>query len=250
MSSYYIMPKPGYTPEDLIREGVNSKNAVIVKIGPLGNVVEEHVYTPNNEARWNAKPHPSLYRASVLYELGGRTITLKGAMFEGYLADGVNPFMQLIWLTVTDRGKATPDDIVEYLIRDKKFLRDTEKNRKWLKGLIKYMRDQGYLDMEEGGLKKGDRELPIGHNRIPVKDGYNPILREMATLARRFGVLTKGNFADYMIKDLGWVGRDPVTGMRAEKVLEMYIRALIKMGVIREVGAEKYEFVRSLERYD
>jgi len=42
---YELRPKPGYTWEDLIKEGVNFKNAEIVKVVD-GIVVEKYPYTP------------------------------------------------------------------------------------------------------------------------------------------------------------------------------------------------------------
>jgi len=248
--TYYIVPKKGYTVDDIINDGANFKNARIVRYGLSGTIIEEYDYSWRDEERFKAKLHPSFFRPRTLWERAGRSITLKGALFEGVLADGVDPYWQIAWLMVKERGAALPNDVITYIIEDEKMLKNITQNRKWLEGVVKYLRDQGYLDMREGRLQVGERELPIGFSRIYIKKGYNPILYEMVKeIRRRGGVIDRGDLANYMIRDIGWITRDPVLKMGAEEKFDHYISMLVRRGVIREIGRGVYEFVKPLERY-
>jgi len=232
--TYYIMPKLGYTVEDLVAKGMNIHNTMIAKIKD-GVIVETHLYTPSNVARYSAKFHPMFFKTKYLGEKGGRLVSLSGVVFSGYLADGWNPFKQLIYLTVNDRGAAYTDEIVNYIIKDRKLMRDNKKNYEYLYKLIAYMREQGFLNMtREGFLVIGSRKPPLGSNRIPIEDGYNPILYQIMRFIESSGRAKKSDIAKYMIEDLGWIEYDPILQKDAEQVLDLYLTYLLKEDYIKE----------------
>ena len=184
---YYIVPKPGYSVEDLKMKGINADNAMIVKIGPVGVIEEEHLYTPSNVSRWNARLHPSISRRLNIYDIGSRIISVPAPPFEGFISDGINPFIQIIHEFVSSRGKVTEDEIVKYII-DKKYKPNKKTCIKWIRGIIKYMRNQGYLNLKSGFIFIGERELPVGNNKYPIEEGYDPILKELENFIRRKGL--------------------------------------------------------------
>lgn len=244
---YYIKPRPGYSPEDIIVEGPNSRNAWIVK-EENGVVIEFHPYSSTNVSRWRAKPHPSIFRREGYFDLGGRYVALEDTMFIGYLADGWCPFKQLICIAVEDRRAMGKDELLAYIIEDKRYLKDKPYNWRWLSRLIDYLREQGWLNAGEIGLVRGNRRMPIGKNRIPVKEGFNPVIDQMYDFIKIKKNVSKGELSDYMILDLGWIDKDPVTGASAEKILDYYIKYLLRKEYIKEIEQNRYEVLKPLEK--
>ena len=190
---------------------------MIVKYTREGFVKEVHRYSEENVVRWRAKPHPQFHRVKGYFELEGRMVTLEPRIFAGFLADGWNPFKQLVCLYVLDRGAASKQDIISYIIEVKKYLKDTKHNRWWLSELIEYLRSQGWINYRHGYYVIGDRRMPIGHSRIAIKEGYNPILYEIMNSLKIKG--SKADLSDYIIGHLSWVEYDPIIDMHAEEVL-------------------------------
>lgn len=247
MVEYYVVPKYGCSVDDISLEGANIDNAMIVgMVG--GTVVEVHPYTSLNVERYNAKPHPMFFREKGIFELGGRLLGFEPRIFSGFLASGWNPFKQIVWLFVRERGSATQEEIVEFVVIEKKYLKDKAKNRKWISKLVDYLRYQGWLNMVEGRLITGHRRLPIGGDRIAIRDGYNPVLDQMMNFIAERGTATLSELSDYMIRDLGWIERDPVTGADAGKVLRAYVKLLRREGYIKEVEKDRFEVLKPLER--
>jgi len=244
--TYYIVPKPGYAPEDIALKGLNQETAQIVKY-VYGLPVEVHIYTSTNAERYRAKPHPSLLKEKGIFEREGRLITLESVVFEGFLADGWCPFKQLICIIVMDRGGATKEDIISYIVEGKKYLKNTKQNREYLSKLIDYLSREAWLNAKRGFYVTGDRKMLIGKNRIAIRDGYNPILDQIMKMIES-GRNTKGMLSDYMIRDIGWIQRDPITGLSAEKLLDNYLKYLIREGFIKEVEINRYEVVKPLEK--
>ena len=238
---YLIVPKEGYSYHDLAKDGFDFKNAKIVRIRH-GIVVEEMPYTPLNAERWKAKPHPDLFRAMTVHEKH-RSITLPAPLLEGTLADGMDPFLQLIWLVVRERRGVLPEDIVNSIAG--KYCKNTRKNREILEKYIEYMRRQGYLNLVGEIVVLGDRDLPIGNNRIFIEEGYNPIEYEIWRFCKRRP--SRGDISRYMISAIRWIARDPVTGMGAEKKLDMYLKAMEREGLIRREDG-KYRVLKPPER--
>jgi len=231
--TYYIMPKPGYIVEDLVANGMNIHNTMIAKLKD-GVIVEMHPYTQANVVRYSAVLHPVFFKTKYLAERA-RLISLSGAVFSGYLADGWNPFKQLIYLTVNDRGAATPKEIVNYIINDRRLMKDTKSNYDYLYKLLAYLREQGFLNMtREGYIVVGSRKPPLGTNRIMIEDGYNPILYQIMKFVEGHGRAKRSEIARYMIEDLGWIEYDPVLKMDAEDMLDLYLFYLLKEGYIYE----------------
>jgi len=247
MSKYEIRPRPGYTIEDLILDGATFENAEIVKI-VNGVVVERHPYTPWNEQRYKPKLPKELYQEVAIFS-EGRFHILEKKIYEKVLRNGCNPFKQVIVMIVSERKNVTTNEVINVILEDMKLLKNNSVNRKWLEGLIKYLREQGYLNLVEGRLELGLRKLQLGSVRIPLKEGYNPILNEMLHAIKFRGTMSKKDLAGYMIGQLGWIEPDPVTGKSARDVLEQYIRYLLRNGYIRETTKDTYEFVKPLEPY-
>jgi len=242
---YYIEPKPGYGPEDIVLNGLTAENAQIVKY-EYGLPVEIHPFSQSNIDRYNAKPHPVLVREKGLFEREGRLITLQAVMFEGFLADGWNPFKQLICIHVTDRGGATKEDILSSILG--RYLADTKSNKEYISSLVDYLSREGWLNAKMGYYVMGDRKMPIGKNRIAIREGYNPILDQIVKMIEA-GRSTRSILSDYMIRDIGWIQYDPVLKQPAERLLDGYLSFLLRKGYIRMVGRNRYEVVKPLDRY-
>jgi hypothetical protein len=249
MTKYYIVPKPGYTVDDVLFQGLNPENAIIVAYTVEGAVKEVHRYNHENVERYKPELHPQFHRARKMFELYGRMITLDTGMFEGYLADGWNPFKQIICTSVEVKGMSK-EDIIDLVIKRRKFLANTENNRWWLSELVEYLTAQGWLHKVFGRYIRGDRKMPIGQQRFAVKDGYNPILYQiMVRVESQPEGITRTEIADYMIRDLGWIEHDPITRLSAEEQLDIYLNYLKEKGYIKEIAKGRFAFVKPLEKY-
>jgi len=249
---YEIRPAEGYSYEDLIREGVSTKNAVIVKIVD-GEVVEVHPYTRMGEYLYKPRFPKEMVSKKYVFK-DGRLMPLNIEFEEGgdlILRDGCNPFKQIIVNVVkmSDEGLSR-DEIVDYVINDLKVLANHKNNRKWLGKLVEYLvKEYVLIKTKYGTIKPGIKVLPLGDVVIPLKKGYNPILYEMMYFIENSGQASRTDLEKRFITSLKWIERDPVTDESPIEVLDKYIGYLLRKGYIEEVTDGIYRFVKPLDQY-
>ncbi|RLI84699.1 hypothetical protein DRP07_00310 [Archaeoglobales archaeon] len=248
MAEYYIVPRPGYREEDIFNLGFNHKTVKIVKIVD-GMEVESHVYDEINAKRWRARPHPVFFKRKGWVEMESRIVTFPDIFFEGFISVGWCPFKQIIYMFCDEARATHKEEIISYIVRSKKYLRNNKHNRWWLGELIEYMVRQGWLNRRDSLILPGDRRIPIGPDRIMLKEGYNPIHYHMMRRIQYSGRATRGEIGDYMIRDLGFIEYDVVLDMNSEEVLDAHLNYLEEEGYIKEVAKDTYEVIRPLERY-
>jgi len=245
---YEIRPKPGYTWEDLMRDGVDFKNAEIVKV-VNGVVVEKYPYTPTIFKLIKPLYPKEVFQDIAIYHLGRIEPLEVQLAEEDMFRSGCNPFKQAIYKIVKERQPITPDDVITIILKEWKILKDTKANYKWLEGLIAWMTREQYLTYIPPTLKTGLRRLQLGSIMIQIRKSYNPILYEMVNVIELRRTMSKDELSRYFITTLNWIENDPVTGKSALELLNYYINYLLKNRYIEEVKPDVYKVIKPLEPY-
>jgi len=232
-----LVPRPGYGIEDLKKKATHEnaeihrfRNGILKEIIPVTNAalglydveLPREVMEPDIlHARW-------------------RAISIEKTVPKGYLADGQNPFKQIIGRYVHSVRYASMSEICDYIILDGRHLPNTRESRLFVEYIVKDMHRNTFLLMSGDEYKVG-RELPTGNSLIPLKVGYNPNMLEIWEFTEYNGKVTTDKLVKYMIEKIGWI----------ESVGELreYLNAMLEKGYLERVDPEHYSVKRHIEPY-
>ncbi len=242
---YVILPKPGYSITDLMMEGFNIKNSIIVKrIG--GIVVEEHPYTEYNFRRYKPLPPPGYSKREILF-VGERGYTIGKYYLGDYLYGGWNPYKQAIVMSVEQRKEMTEDEIMDVIFLDLKWLRRTDRNQKFILNLLRSLSRAGFLNYVKGLYERGDRKMPLEDNVVPLKRGVEPVVAEIWNfISMQEKTASYRDIYTYMVKDLGWIQTDETLG-EARSQLKAYLEVMLMKEYIKYVGQDMFTVFKSPE---
>lgn len=244
--SYYLMPNHGYTLEEACEEQ-SERTALIYEV--RGGVPTGITFpcTPINKAKLKPSFPPEYYARKQRIIQRNSVQVLEKPLFEDKLANGANPFFQLILIAISKADKEgegvfglTTDEVIRYLIEHIRVLPNTVSSVKHVKTLLTYMNNQAYI------LKKGSRwarglMLKGGDMMIDWKKGYNPVMYQIVTFVKGNGMTSRDEIHDYIIDYLGWLKR--------RKVIDHYLNELVRTGVLKANHKNWFSYVKPLTPY-
>lgn len=241
MRKFVIDSQPGVDITTAV-ENPNYFNTVIKEINEQGIVIGTIPWTPITAHRYDPQP-PSYYfqKETIVTETGEIEIPKKQQ--QTMLYTGENPFIQLIYNRISYMHNQTIEDIVNYIIKDKRLLPDNEYG---LQRVIDYI-----VAMTDGPLKglliKTDGIL-ITHQTIFTEEtmihmnmGYDPFEYEIMKHVEYKGQVSRDSINRLILEEYKWA-RKPTT-------VAFYIERLIENKNLRNINEEWYAFKKSLTMY-
>jgi len=235
MTECILVPRPG---SDLYAavDNPRNENAVIFEYDGI-RLVGIHPVTPDTLHRYKPKPPPAYYQREDVM----RKYPLTKSIAPGHLAAGLNPFIQLIWISVREVGEATAHDIYRALVREHRVLPETGDSWGAVKELIDEMHSDGLLIARRGGKYRTGLVPQGGMYLIPYKPGYNPIEYQIVEFIQNHGATAREEIQEYLFRHLEWLDKP--------WLLDEWIKLVLKKGSIREIRKDWFEFVRPLEPF-
>jgi len=238
MFEYKLKPKEGYHIASMVIEGANIDNSVIAVVDSRTGI--EVAEIPVTETTLNLL-NPEL--PNVKFELlhsDGVIREMPISWKEDVLYGGSNPFDQIIVKIVKESGKITEDEVITKIIKDYALCEDTKENREKLRERIKWLRDNGYLNLKFGYLELGVAKLPRNEIRIPLEVGYNPIIKRMFEIVEAYGSVEIRKLELYMVYELKWCTSDE---------FKQYLDLMLRKGWLRKVNDFEVTTDKPIEPY-
>lgn len=233
MSEWRVEPADGYSPLDLLDRGPNEINARLVKYkygikyidipydSYLARAVNAEMPTIRVEIKTPKK------RVARVEELQPKR----------WLYSGSSPYRQLVieyLLRMENANKlVTLNEVASYIARECK------ENEKAVRKLIRKMHDAGQVYFKGGHIFASHHSALLPKRERQVMEfvlGINPVMKYIYDF-----IESRGGITDYRsIRDRMFA----IKWIRKERVLQSYLRRMIKNGYIRQVGDNMYECVR------
>lgn len=227
-------------------EAANYNDSVILEVDSDGHIIGHLPVLPDTEYMYKPEPDPEYNRPQKIVTAEGE-VEIPVMVPEGKIASGENPFIQLIYRYVKRTGVATEEDIIRYIMTEKRFL---PKDRYGMKRIRKYIsqmcvartqreKDEGFgalgglLVKQEGGYAVG-LPLQTGRHLLDVFTGYDPFEYHMARYVENKGVVSRDELHRLML--------DRMKLARKGSTVEYYINKMLRDKCIVVVAANWFEY--------
>ena len=153
-----------------------------------------------------AVPPPEFYLLEEIRTPEG-VIAIEKTVPEFTLAPQMNPFHQIIFTIISERGNPDPASIYKSIVTEYRVLPDNMIARKVIDKMMTTMRERAHiLKYKEGGdvhYVKGKPITTEAVHLIPYKRGYDPIAWQLVDYIRSYSEVNRGQINHYMMSEEG-----------------------------------------------
>lgn len=239
MRRFILSNKFGYD----LREAVENPSfeiSEIVVVDDSGIEIEKIPVTPLTLHMYNPEPDPNYRKPQKIITATGE-IEIPLYIPDDMVANGENPFVQIIYRFVKRRDGITIEDIIRHVIKERRLLPANDYGMDRVKSLVYEMHNGeilGGLLIKKGNLYFAGAPLKTGRQLIRIYPGYDPFEYQIMEYLQNKGTSSRGEIHRYITDILKWA--------RHPKLVEFYIDKLLRQGNIKRIGKDWFEYHKSL----
>lgn len=237
---FFITNKPGASLHQAV-ENPDYGISQILEVDSDGTVIGRLPVLPDTEFMYAPTPDPSYGRPQYVVTSEGE-VEIPRIIPEDKLTTGENPFVQLIYRYVKRAGGATEEDIIRYMVKEKRVIRADKRGLSRLRGYVAEMHKGktlgGLLLIQDQRFVVG-LKISLGRHLLDFVTGYDPFEYHIMKFAENSGVVSRDEIHRYLIDRLKWA--------RTGKVVEFYIDKLLRESCLKFVGKNWFEYRRHPE---
>jgi len=242
MRRFILTNQPGYDLRDAI-ENPNFEKSVIVVLDNSGVEIDRIPVTPLTLHMYEPEPDPRYQKPQKIVTTSGE-IEIPTFIPDDMVATGENPFVQIIYRFVRRRDGASLEDITRHVTQERRILPNNDYGIRRVESIVTEMNKGAVL----GGLlvKKGNIYMPgvplrTGRELIRLYSGYDPFEYQIMRYIENRGTASREEIHSFIMDGLKWA--------RNSKLVEFYIKKLLKQGNIKRISKNWFGYVKSLEPF-
>lgn len=242
---FLLTNKPGANLHYAV-EAANYNDSVILEVDSDGHIIGHLPLLPDTEYMYKPEPDPEYNRPQKIVTAEGE-VEIPIMVPEGKLAVGENPFIQIIYRYVKRTGVATAEDVIRYIMTEKRYLPKDRYGMQRIRNYINQMcvaktpqeREKGFgvlgglLIKTTGGYSVG-LNLQTGRHLVDVFTGYDPFEYHIARYIENKGVVSRDEIHRLMLDRMKWA--------RKGSTVEYYIRKLVHDKSVVVITANWFEY--------
>lgn len=241
MRRFYLDKKPGIHLTMAI-EAPSFQNTIIREVDEQGNTIGILPYLPGTAYRYNPEPHPQ-------YRKKEKIITPKGEVPiptlepKDTIASGENPYVQLIYNYVDYYKRCDAEDIIRYLLNEKRVLPKNKYGIRRAKAYIYQMTHGELAGLLVESMGKYITHIPLktGERHFSLKEGYDQFEYYIMQYAEYKATLSRSEIHRLMTEHYGWA-RKPTT-------IDYYITKLVKQGNLQQIEKNWFIYKKTLQPF-
>ncbi len=241
MRKFFLDRKPGIDLTMAI-EAPSFQNTIIREVDEQGNTIGIFPYLPGTAYRYNPEPHPQYRKTEKIITPQGE-IPIPILEPEDTVADGENPYIQLIYNYVKYMRQAETEDIIRYIIDEKRTLPPDKKGIQRVKAYIYQMTYGQLAGLLVTTKNKLITHIPLktGIKRIPIKHGYDQFEYYIMQYIENKGTISRGEIHRLMTQYYGWA--------RKPKTIDYYLQKLTRQGNIQQIEKNWFVYKKTLQPF-
>ena len=242
MRRFYLTNKVGYPLQDAI-ENPTFENSVIVVMDNSGVEIERIPVTPLTLYLYDPQPDPHYHKPMKIVTVSGE-IEIPQMIPEDSVTTGENPFVQLVYRFVKKRQSANIEDIIRHITKEKKVLPENDYGISRVQSTVAEMHNGnvlGGLLVKRGNTYMAGVKLKTGRQFVKLYSGYDPFEYQIIHNIENKGLSSRDEIHRLIMDELKWA--------RNSKLVEFYIKKLLKQGNIRRIDKDWFEYKQSLEPF-